>query len=186
MSYLSFFSGIKESQLWCFVINLPLFSLFAAFNIMVTSQQQTPHFFFYPFDWTKTETIWSPKYFLERYFFLYRSTPVDENSSYFSLCMSNESLSLWHFRMSFSLYYILTSGGYSDENLTKIFNTSVDFFFKLFFFYKIYLFFQTGMMSKFLRPYWIYFLFLFIFKYFWFWTDKKANQKEMRKKGKKT
>ena len=46
----------------------------------------------------------------------------------FSLCMSNESLSLWHFRMSFSLYYILTSGGYSDENLTKIFNTSVDFF----------------------------------------------------------
>lgn len=51
----------------------------------------------------------------------------------FSLCMSNESLSLWHFRMSFSLYYILTSGGYSDENLTKIFNTSVDFFFKLFF-----------------------------------------------------
>lgn len=134
MSYLSFFSGIKESQLWCFVINLPLFSLFAAFNIMVTSQQQTPHFFFYPFDWTKTETIWSPKYFLERYFFLYRSTPVDENSSYFFFVHVNESLSLWHFRMSFSLYYILTSGGYSDENLTKIFNTSVDFFFKLFFF----------------------------------------------------
>lgn len=62
----------------------------------------------------------------------------------FSLCMSNESLSLWHFRMSFSLYYILTSGGYSDENLTKIFNTSVDFFFKLFFFTKYIFFFRQA------------------------------------------